>query len=130
MKIILLLLLLISFSASQQRDTVSKFFIRKRLSISTNDWCPNLKIIENYIRNEKQKICKIDADCPAGEKCCPTKDACKICTKPKKEVKKTGSCPILKSSEVVGNLIMKIMHNTSIKGCQTLKCHWRRVFNS
>ncbi|KRY73533.1 Nitrogen permease regulator 2-like protein [Trichinella pseudospiralis] len=79
---------------------------KKRLSISTNDWCPNLKIIENYIRNEKQKICKIDADCPAGEKCCPTKDACKICTKPKKEVKKTGSCPILKSSEVVGNLIM------------------------
>ncbi|KRZ96058.1 Nitrogen permease regulator 2-like protein [Trichinella sp. T8] len=95
------------FEESPHRDTVSKLFIKKRLSINTNfDWCPNLKIIENYIRNEKQKICKTDADCPPGEKCCPTKDACKICIKPRKEVKKGGSCPILKSSEIVGNLIM------------------------
>ncbi|KRY36609.1 Nitrogen permease regulator 2-like protein, partial [Trichinella spiralis] len=95
------------FEESPHRDTVSKFFIKKRLSINTNfDWCPNLKNIEKYIRNEKQKICKTDADCPPGEKCCPTKDACKICIKSRKEVKKRGSCPILKSSEIVGNLIM------------------------
>ncbi|KRX17002.1 Nitrogen permease regulator 2-like protein [Trichinella nelsoni] len=63
---------------------------------------------QNFLSKKGYRLIQtlIDADCPPGEKCCPTKDAFKICIKPRKEVKKRGSCPILKSSEIVGNLIM------------------------
>ncbi|KRX73234.1 Nitrogen permease regulator 2-like protein [Trichinella sp. T6] len=61
---------------------------------------------QNYLSKKGYRLIQTLIDCPPGEKCCLTKDACKICIKSRKEVKKGGSCPILKSSEIVGNLIM------------------------